>query len=281
LEGVVEEHGVFIEVPHCYADGSPEEGNVVESVLRYFSARKSKYSTNGVPRFFFCLIAAPKGTSRGSGIVKRNDECGLGRGGETDASNLVSHSFNVEGNGLGVVEVLVIVGLYVLERLNDANRALRAPDTSELRLSSGLFEVEDCDWSKVPLSEDGCWMISREAFDSIKISPPGNWTCGDDSATDFGDTLSSEQCPTGSITEEYADRGLHTLNFSEESVKFRKVLLTDILASFEGRKPADLSRSTKVFNVISRPRFKVKDVGEEALGPVDTGLAKHPREFVA
>src|SRR3974390_2252088 len=75
LQGVVQQHGVVLEVPYCNSVGSPKEVDIVKSVLRDFGLVAIENVTYIVPGIAFIASRWPVIAVCCSVVSEGNDKC--------------------------------------------------------------------------------------------------------------------------------------------------------------------------------------------------------------
>jgi len=115
---MMQEHRIVLVIPHGYTISSPEEMDIVQSILPELGAWEIENSMYESPSFALVCKAGPIGTpirAKDSIVNKRDNKCDLLRRGKSDASNLVCASLNIESNVGGAGEMLFIEGLQISE----------------------------------------------------------------------------------------------------------------------------------------------------------------------
>ena len=142
----MQQHRVIFIVHDGDSVSSPEEIDIVKSVLRDFGLREAENSTHKPPRQYLSLVGGPI-TSHASCwitssiVPKRDDKRASRSWGKADAGNLISACFNIERYNWCVAEFRFEVGIHILQGRLDVNGALGAPDFREGAFAARFREV--------------------------------------------------------------------------------------------------------------------------------------------
>src|SRR6185437_5335136 len=145
--------------------GSPEEGDVVQSVLEDLGDGSIfKNSSHKRPSRAFSTHIWPKASALCSGVIEWNNECNVSAGSKSNARDPISSRLNVDSKYSGETNVTLIEGLQVVERWLDPDFTVRSADFGVLGFASGLREVGYCNRPEVPLAEDSSRMVSAKVL---------------------------------------------------------------------------------------------------------------------
>jgi hypothetical protein len=203
---------------------SPEEMNVVESILEEFGSRVIQNFTDPLPCLALLVNSRPIIPSALSRVIERDNNGDVSSRSEPHTSNITSLSFDIWCNDCSRFNVSLVEIVKVLNSRCCPYFTFRTADLWELSLSVGLDEIEDSSMSKLPLAKYGGWMDAGEDLES------SNDCAFCDSASYARDRRSSKESPTGSISESDNEIGAEPLEIVIEFLYVVEVLFLEVLA---------------------------------------------------
>src|SRR6266702_708627 len=105
LKGMMKEHSIMLCVSHLYCIGSPEEGDVKQSVLEDFSSVARENIPNNFPSSKFVCVSTPITSTCSLWLNERNHNCCCLAGCETNNCDLVSSCFNIDCNSTSSLKI--------------------------------------------------------------------------------------------------------------------------------------------------------------------------------
>src|SRR5580704_215449 len=163
---MMQQHRILPRVNHPDPIGSPEERNVIQTILEQFPNPRSRVNiSDKLPSLSLSRVVRPVISIWSSTAKERNNKSHCWRWTKSNTSNVLSSCLNILSEEGARLEISPVELIKVLDGLLDPDFALGAPDFGERAFSLGFDEVDYCNWSQGVLSNNGRWMICGQDFE--------------------------------------------------------------------------------------------------------------------
>lgn len=258
LERMAEEHGVFARADGADADRSPEEGDIVESILKEFrNGWVLKDSTYHLPSRSFILRSSPIAAIRLARVIERNNEYKVSSGSEANACDSLPSRFNIRSKEWTSEDVVMDEAFYVAEGRLNPDLDSGSPEFGELGFAEGFVEVDDGGGPEFVLSDNRSRVITSEEL-IIRYT-----MCRQNSSTPkLGDTSPASESPNRSVAQSDDKVWIMSQNLISETINFSGVVILypSYRAEFWVAGDGGAAIAGEVFEAVPR-RVEVEDVG--------------------